>query len=104
MTYEQFTTILDNYKSYSETISGAEDVGLDLYEGKFATVVQIEKILETVFLSHYTEEGWEWIDWFIYENEYGQRGMEAYDEEKNAICYSYKSLYNYINKHHKLKE
>jgi len=35
MTYEQFTTILDNYKSYSETISEAEDVGLDLYEGKF---------------------------------------------------------------------
>lgn len=103
MTYKQFITILDNYKSYSKIISQAEAVGLDLYEGKFATLVQIENIIETAFLSHYTQEGVDWIDWFIHENHYGYGGLDAYDEKKNPICYSYKSLYKYINKHHKLK-
>lgn len=101
MTYEQFLSILNNYQQYNETISEAYDVGLDLLEGKFSTVSYVEKIVEQTFLSHYTEEGWDWIMWFVYENEYGQRGMEAYDADKNLICQSYQSLFEYIEENHK---
>jgi len=101
MTYEQFVSILTNYKRYNEIISEAYDVGFDLYEGKFSIVSQMEQIVETCFLSHYTEEGWEWISWFTFENQYGQGGLEARDENGNLIFQSYRGAYEELEKNYK---
>jgi hypothetical protein len=104
MTYEQFVTILMNYKRYNEITSEAYDVGLDLLEGKYSIVSQMEQILETCFLSHYTEEGWEWISWFTFENEYGQGGLEARDENGNLIFQSFLDAYEELEKNYKLQK
>jgi hypothetical protein len=90
-----------NFKRYNEVISEAYDVGLDLLEGKFTTSKNVSDIIESSFISHYGKEGWEWIEWFIYENDYGQRGMEATDNGE-PICYSYESLFDYLNNNHKI--
>jgi hypothetical protein len=44
----------------------------------------------------YGEEGYDWFSWFCYENEFGQKGLEAWDENKNRICYSHESLWQYL--------
>ena len=101
MNYEQFLLILDNYKTYCEVISDAYDVGIDLLEGKFATNSYVEKMLELSITSHYGEMGWDWVSWFIYENDYGQRGLEARDEDGDLICQTHLDLYNYIETNHR---
>ena len=101
MNYEQFLLILDNYKTYCELISDAYDVGIDLLEGKFATNSYVEKMLELSITSHYGEMGWDWVSWFIYENDYGQRGLEAREEDGDLICQTHLDLYNYIETNHR---
>jgi hypothetical protein len=75
--------------------------------------------------THYTNDGIEWVSWFIFENEWGEtdrsklpvyrknesgvmeldlnyNGHAANDENGNPICYDIKSLWEYIEEHHKL--
>jgi hypothetical protein len=101
MTYEQFVSILTNYKRYNEIISEAYDVGFDLLEGKYSTISQMEQIVQDCFLSHYTKEGWEWLEWFTFENQYGQAGLEARDENGNLIFQSFLDAYEELEKNYK---
>lgn len=96
MTYEQFIFLLTYYKRYSDLISDAYNIGIDLLEGKFATNAYVEKMLEISITSHYGEKGWEWVSWFIFDNDYGKKGLEAWDEDGNPICQSHKELYEYL--------
>ena len=99
MTFEQFLTVLLNYKRYVEIVSEAHSMGIDLLQGKFSTTKNVEDILEASIVSHYGEEGWDWVEWFIWENDYGQKGMEA-RQDGELICYSFQSLYEYLQKYH----
>jgi len=103
MNYEQFLLILDNYKAYCEVISDAYDVGIDLLEGKFATNSYVEKMLELSITSHYGEMGWDWVSWFIYENDYGHKGLEAWDVlyDGGLICQTHEELHEYLEKNHR---
>jgi hypothetical protein len=124
MTYSEFLKVILTYKKLSEEISELYDMGFDLYEGKYKLMNHIESITTTVFESHYTKEGVEWIDWFIYEADYGMKDFSsapsyeknedgefvlahqnreirwgATDKDGNVICYSYESLYEYIQQY-----
>jgi hypothetical protein len=99
MEYQQFLSILISFKKYNDTVSEANDVGIDLVEGKFSTSHYVENILETAIFSHYGQEGWEWVEWFIYENDYGQKGLKA-TSDGEPICFSLESLYVYLEKYH----
>ena len=48
------------------------------------------------------EDGGDWIEWFMYEKDFGRReDMKAWDEDKNEIAYDIKSLYDLlINEYH----
>lgn len=119
MTYKQFLKILLNYRKFSDNVSALNDIGFDLHEGKYATVEQVEYILETVIESHYGEEGVTWVLWFIFESNWGEKDWslnDCYDEkgnlihkkgdvrsgatdkDGNPICYSFESLYEYLEK------
>jgi hypothetical protein len=113
MTYKNFLTILLGYKKILEDISKLYDIGFDFYEGKFRLIETVEKIVDASFESFYNEKGIDWINWFIYENEFGEKDWNKYnktdeliygakDENGEPICYSFESLYNYIEKYHKL--
>jgi hypothetical protein len=121
MTYEHFLQVILHYKKFSEDISSLYDIGFDLMEGKYTLTYPVEKILEASIKSYYGEQGWDWVNWFIYESEYGQRDWSAsnpikvlhtdesvsereispygaQDEDGNPICYSYESLWQYLEK------
>jgi len=123
MTYEHFLQVILSYKKISDTISSLYDIGFDLMEGKFALTTPVEKTLEAAIKSHYGQEGWEWVEWFINESDYGQKDWSqtptyernedgtgrlvessiygARDENGNPICYSFESLWEYLEKEHK---
>lgn len=126
MTYEEFLGILMPYKKLNDEFSELYQMGFDFLEGKYLLEESISKIVDTALSSHYTVEGVDWINWFMFENEYGQRDwsklpvydaktgkiiedadpMEAYgakDENGNPICYSFETTYEFVKQYLKNK-
>jgi hypothetical protein len=103
MTFENFFKILDCYKRGSEMISDLHDFGFDLMEGKFKLSDILYEQLQHSIRSVYGDEGLDWVEWFIFENKYGEGDfvMEAWHEDE-LICQTYEELYKYLEKHHKL--
>ncbi len=128
MEYAQFDTQLIAYRKFHRDISKLHDMGFDFMEGKFQLTSPVDKMLQSTIESHYGEDGWQWVQWFIFESNYGERDWSAaplykanedgtleiireegedrfgaYDENGNPICYSNESLWEYLEKNHKLK-
>lgn len=101
MQLKEFQNLLEKFKSFSDKVSELHDMGFDFYEGKYQLVSDVDKIIDIAFSSHYTEQGVDWINWFIFETDYGKNKLEAWDENKNLICQDLESLHEYIEKHHK---
>lgn len=126
MTYEEFLGILMPYKKLNDEFSELYQMGFDFLEGKYLLEESISRIVDTALSSHYTVEGVDWINWFMFENEYGQRDwsklpvydaktgkiiedadpMKAYgakDENGNPICYSFETTYEFVKQYLKNK-
>lgn len=101
MQLNEFQSLLEKFKSFSDKIAELHDMGFDFYEGKYQLISDVDKIIDIALSSHYTEEGVDWINWFIYETNYGKRKLEAWDENKNLICQDLESLHEYITNNHK---
>ena len=100
MQLKEFKKLLKRYKAFSKKLSDLHDIGFDFYEGKFELMSDVEKMLDISISSHYNEKGIDWVNWFIYENDYGKNNLEAKDGDE-LICYDEKSLHEYITKYHK---
>lgn len=122
MKYKEFLELLSAYRKFQEDTSELYDLGFDFMEGKFKLSEYIEEIIQTSIKSHYGEQGWDWVSWFIYESDWGEKDWGKYptykmnedgtstiyedgelrfgaqDENGNPICYSLESLYEYLEK------
>ena len=126
MKYEAFLKMMLNYQNFQKNISSLYDVGLDLMESKYAISNITCDILEAAFTSHYTNEGWEWVCWFMYESDWGHKDWSsaktfkqledgrvelvekdnhygATDKDGNPIAYSLESLYQLLEQDYKIK-
>jgi hypothetical protein len=124
MTYENFLRVILQQQKCDKVVGEAYKLNIDLMD----FVDPYHHIISTLIKEIYGEGGYEWYSWFCYESEYGQRDwslapcyekndkgeMElihdegevrfgAYDEDKNPICYSHESLWEYLEKNHRLK-
>ncbi len=122
MQYQDFKSILLIYKKGTENISALAKIGMDLLESPYELSSVLEEMLMRSMGCYYTEEGLEWISWFIYENEWGKKkwkgplyyrdsegnlvvseehnGHGAHDSKGRPVCYSIRSLYQYLQKSH----
>lgn len=101
MTLKTFTKLLDNYtEAYSKSMVVSQ-LGINLDEYSEIFQKNTELLLGEVF----TEEGVEWIFWFLYEKDYIEgdlkEDMKAWDEHDQEICQDVPRLYRYLvqNKH-----
>lgn len=124
MEYSGFIKLLMTYKKSCEELSELHDIGIDLFEGKYKISDKLYSLLKITLDSHYNEKGVEWVEWFIFENDYGQKDwtsipkfnketgkieenndpIDAYgakDENGDPICYSYDSLWEFIKQYKK---
>ena len=97
MTYQRFLKVLLSLQKEDRTIKKLYDNGVDLIN----FVDPYHTIISELIKQIYGEEGYDWFSWFAYENEFGQGGLEAYDENKKPICYSHESLWEYLDKNYK---
>jgi hypothetical protein len=102
MKLKDFKKIVDTHKSGIAMISELYDLGFDLMEGKFQLSEIIDKQFDMSLSLVYTDAGIDWVTWYIYESEYGCKGGITATNDGEPICYSVKSLWEYIEKHHTL--
>ena len=110
MTYEVFLRLIMTYKKSEENCREWYKFGIDIHEGKYPISTYLYGLMKAGYETTYTKEGINWIDWFIFENEYGQKDWskgktfeDKGDADGNPIAYSYESLYELLEKDYKLK-
>jgi len=117
------------YKNFLKVILGikkVEEESRELYL-KFGISLEFmsdkySKIVEELLREIYGDDGYDWIEWFAYESDYGEKNWSsrplyktdengnhvkireagegdnagAHDENGNPICYSVESLWEYL--------
>ena len=124
MTYERFLKVIISLQKEERTINALYTNGVDLIN----FVDPYHEIISELIKEIYGEEGYDWFSWFCNDSEFGQKdwstsdsyklneegNMEieykkgevrfgACDKEGNPICYSFESLYEYLEENHKTK-
>ena len=94
MTYERFLKIILGLQKEDRVIKNLYDNGVDLINFTDSYQVIINELIEEV----YGEGGEDWFSWYCWENDFGQKGLEALDENEKPICYSHESLWKYLEK------
>ena len=92
MTLEKFTELINTLQTESDIIS-------DLYKNKVDLIEFVDpyhSIITLLITEIYGEEGHDWFSWFCYENDFGKKKMEAWDENENPICYDVESLWRFL--------
>lgn len=92
MNLETFTQIIETLQKESETIG-------DLYERKVDLIEFTDPyhgVISLLLREIYGEDGHDWFSWFCYENDFGKKKMEAWDENENPICYDVESLWRFL--------
>lgn len=113
-----------SYKKFLSNIDAHCDFGVEsVSEGPHSLDNHAEELISSFIISHYGEDGWEWVSWFIYESQWGEKDWSvnktykakedgvleevdkgdylkygAFDENGNPICYSIESLFRYLEK------
>ena len=98
MNLETFTTLIEGLERHNERKDNAYKLGIDILsfdEDYYREVVR--PLMAEVF----TEEGIDWINWYLYERPSlsGGKDLEAFDKEGKPICYDIPSLYDTIKKY-----
>ena len=94
MEFQTFTKILSLLKESDATIDAAYKLKIDLIEFN----EPLQRIIEILISEIYGEEGHDWFTWYCYDNEWGKKGANAWDADKNPICYDDRSLWEYLEK------
>jgi hypothetical protein len=112
MTYERFLKINLTLQKQERLLSKLYKQKVDLLD----LVDPYQEVIGELIKEVYGEEGWDWWSWFCYEADYGQKDFSKYpvfeggkvvkeageprwgahDEKGNPICYSWESLYEYL--------
>ena len=100
MTKELFKKIIEEIKLAQKYNHKYYKFGIDLYEGKYP-IAEVHGIITDLFWeSLYDVHGVDWINWFMWENDFGNNKMEAWDGDK-LICQTVEELYEYIEQYRK---
>ena len=101
MEYGEFLKVILGLQQESRVVSDLYDRKVDLIE----FVDSYHTIISTLLKSIYGEKGLDWFQWFCYENDFGQKPCTgedgepthcATDENGNPICYSFESLWEFL--------
>ena len=92
MIYENFLKIILELQKQERIVDNLYKNNIDLLE----FIDPYHGLIHLLIKEIYGEEGVDWFSWFCYENDYGQGTLEAWDENKNRICYSHESLWEFL--------
>jgi hypothetical protein len=124
MKYENFLKVIMTQRKMEEQVAKAYDLKINLMD----FVDDYHLITKTLLTEIYGEQGYDWYTWFCYENEYGEKDWSksptlikqddgnfvtlehsevvhgATDENGNPICYSFLSLWEFLESEYHSKD
>ena len=123
MKYENFLKVIMTQRKMEEQVHKAYELKIDLMD----FVEDYHLITKSLLTEIYGEKGYDWYTWFCYENEYGEKDWSktkrrlnedgsftelspdeithgATDENGNPICYSFLSLWEYLESEYNSKD
>lgn len=115
MKYENFLKVIIAQRKLEQQLHKAYELKIDLLD----FVDEYNIITKTLLIEIYGQEGYDWYSWFCWENDYGEKDWNtiklerkedgkiverdqtklvhgATDENGNPICYSFQSLWEYL--------
>lgn len=93
MTYEKFLEVILHLQKADLILSKLNEYKVNLNE----FVDPYYHIIGTLLEESYGIEGNDWFSWYCYENNFGTKGLEAYDGD-DLICFDHESLWKYLEK------
>ncbi|PIR80446.1 MAG: hypothetical protein COU25_00010 [Candidatus Levybacteria bacterium CG10_big_fil_rev_8_21_14_0_10_35_13] len=118
MKYADFLKLIKTYQQLYNNFNELYAIGFDFTDGKYKLEPDMDFLFQTILSAYYTEEGIDWINWFIYENEFGKKdwsklnvydmngtvipdadAAKAYgacDKDGNPICHTIKATWKYV--------
>lgn len=98
MKLKTFYTLIDKSNSFWKQMEDLSNIGIDMYSSIFPDV--FSTIEKEMWMEIYGKEGWETIEWFVYEKlgHSNPDEMKMYDENNNEICKDIPSLFEYLEK------
>lgn len=82
LTKEEFIKLIEDHMNQQSRIDALQDVGIDVYDSPLIEYGNF--LFERIFSIYFSEEGREWIYWWLYEKN-GNPEMKAWDKDNNEI-------------------
>ena len=101
MNRTDFRQLINDYDDFLRNVGKMADVGINLFECKYPVAEYATKFFDFILDQNYDERGTDWINWFVYENDFGRKKMEA-KQDDTLICQTLNSLYDYIEQYSKI--
>jgi hypothetical protein len=125
MEFKEFEKLIKTYQKTLLDFRELSQMGFDFADGKFKLELHCDNMLQIILDLTYTEEGVDWINWFMFENDFGEKdwsgliyskdvdgktitekkeslpGHGAYDKDGNSICYDIPSLWETVKEYKK---
>lgn len=92
MKLEVFTEIINSIQRQNHIETEAYSIGIDLIN----FTDEYSKIYTLLLRAYYGQEGEDWISWYIFERDHSSDEAQAWDENKNPICYDIPSLWKHV--------
>ena len=96
----------EDFVKIVETLKKVNKRSLDLYQNYNIDLIEFEtdylSLFDEVLKNVFNETQIDWFDWFCYENDFGEKGLEALDENKNLICQDIDSLYETLKSYERI--
>ena len=97
MKKEEFVELLREHDDQEDRIDTLSSMGLDIFDSPL--IEYGNKMFERLIKAYFTEEGAEWVFWWLYEKD-GDPGMKAWDKNHNEIpMETMEDLWNYVKQY-----
>lgn len=94
---EEFIKLLVEHDDQEDRIDTLSSLGLDVFDSPLIEYGNM--MFERLIKAYFTEEGVEWIFWWLYEKD-GDPEMRAWDENHNEIpMETMEDLWNYVEQY-----
>lgn len=99
LTKEQLNECFELANKFDNCVKTLEQLGITCIDSEPWLVFY--RLFDLFIESHYTDEGFDWIVWWFFENDCGKNNLEAVDENGNEICKTFDDLFSYVEQYKK---
>lgn len=95
MTYERFLKITLGLQKSGRVNHELYKLGVDVGE----VTDPYHAIINELFHEVWSKEGVDWLEWFMWESDFGHNNCNAHEADGTPICYDFESTWNYLRQY-----